>query len=197
MKFKNEKLKILCECAMLVSLATVLSFIKVYEAPLGGSVTLFSMIPILLCGFLFGARAGFASAFVYSCLQLLFGIGTVAYVPDPLGIVLCTLLDYIFAFTLLGVTGFFKHMKINIYLKVTLGTLFALLLRFACHILSGGIVWYAITKDGAWNEAVFRHTKWIYSLIYNSQFMIPEIILSLVAIPTAVALIRLVQRKRN
>ena len=56
---RNETLKRLCECAMLVALATVLSFVKLYEAPLGGAVTLFSMVPILMCGFVYGVKAGF------------------------------------------------------------------------------------------------------------------------------------------
>ena len=56
---QREKIKRLCETAMLVALATVLSFVKLYEAPLGGAVTLFSMVPILMCGFVYGVKAGF------------------------------------------------------------------------------------------------------------------------------------------
>ena len=180
----------------MVALATVLSMVKIWEAPLGGAVTLFSMVPILICGFVHGVRAGLASAFVYSVIQLLFGIGTVAYVPDPLGIIACVLLDYIVAFTVLGVAGFFtklhlfKNEQANLYVNVALGSFVALLLRFICHILSGALIWYSITKDGAWNEAVFKYSKWVYSLVYNSAFMVPEIILTLIAVPVTVLLIR-------
>lgn len=190
MTLRNEKVKQLCECALLVALATVLSFVKLYEAPLGGAVTLFSMMPILLCGFVYGPKAGFASAFVYSVLQCLFGIGTIAYVPDPVGVVACILLDYILAFTALGLAGFFGKMKGNLYVRVTLGSLVALLTRFVLHILSGALIWYQITKDGAWNDYVFKYGKWLYSLIYNSWFMVPEIALTLVAVPVSVLLLR-------
>ena len=193
---RNETLKRLCECAMLVALATVLSFVKLYEAPLGGAVTLFSMVPILMCGFVYGVKAGFATAFVYSVIQLIQGIGTVAYVPDALGIVVCILLDYLVAFTLLGVAGFFKHLRMNLYVKITLGTLIALLLRFLSHLVSGAVIWYQITKDGAWNDYVFRYGKWMYSLIYNGWFMVPEIILCLVAVPVTAMLMKTVWGKK-
>ena len=193
---QREKIKRLCECAMLVSLATVLSFVKLYEAPLGGAVTLFSMVPILLCGFVYGVRAGFASAFVYSLMQLILGIGTVAYVPDALGIVGCILLDYVVAFTVLGTAGLFHKWKVNLYVKVTLGSLFALVLRFLSHFIGGAWIWYQITKDGAWNEYVFRYGKWTYSLIYNAWYMVPEIVLCLVAVPVTVVLMRTVWGKK-
>ena len=197
MKMKQrEKIKRLCELAMLVALATVLSFVKIYEAPLGGAVTLFSMVPILMCGFVYGARSGFAAAFVYSLMQLIFGIGTVAYVPTPLGIVGCILLDYVVAFTILGVAGLFNKLKLNLYVKVTLGTLTAVLLRFLSHFVGGAWIWYEITKAGAWNDYVFKYGKWMYSLIYNSWYMVPEIILSLIAIPVVVLLMHYVWGKK-
>lgn len=201
MKKRQQKVKLLCECAMMVALATVLSMVKIYEAPLGGSVTLFSMVPIIICGYVHGVKAGFATAFVYSAIQLLFGIGTVAYVPDALGILLCIFLDYIIAFSAMGVASltrrlrFFKKEETNLYFNVALGSLAALLIRFLCHILSGAVVWYTITKEGMWNEEVFKYGKWMYSVVYNSAFMVPEIILTLVAVPVAVALIRMVWGK--
>lgn len=180
---------------MLVALATVLSFVKLYEAPLGGAVTLFSMVPILLCGFVYGVKAGFAAAFVYSLMQLILGIGTVAYVPTALGVVGCILLDYLLPFTLLGVAGFFKKMKCSLYLKLTLGSLVALLLRFTSHFVGGAWIWYQITKDGGWNDYVFKYGKWAYSLIYNAWYMVPEIVLCLVAVPVTVVVMRAVWGK--
>ena len=183
---------------MMVALATVRSMIKVWEAPLGGSVTLFSMVPILICGIVHGVKMGLFSAFSYSLIQLLLGIGTVAYVPDPLGIVLCILFDYVLAFTVLGLGGvlakvrFFKSEKANIYTNITLGALISVLLRFVFHVLSGAVVWYSITKSGGWNDAVFRYGKWTYSLVYNATFMIPEIILTMVAVPVIVLLVRMI-----
>ena len=186
---------------MMVALATVLSMIKVWEAPLGGSVTLFSMVPILICGIVHGVKMGLFSAFSYSLVQLLLGIGTVAYVPDPVGIVLCILLDYVLAFTALGLAGilvkrrFFQNEKASLCTSISLGVLISVLLRFVFHVLSGAVVWYSITKAGAWNDAVFRYGKWTYSLVYNATFMVPEIILTMIAVPVIVLLVRMIWGK--
>ena len=163
MNTRRQKIRRLCECSMMIALATVLSMIKIYEAPLGGSVTLFSMVPILICGYVYGAKTGFATAFVYSVIQLLFGIGTVAYVPDPLGIVLCILLDYTFAFSVLGIAGLFRKLHLtaseekNRYINLTLGSLSALILRFALHILSGKVI-FGIDDEHAY-RSVHRYKK--------------------------------------
>jgi len=186
---------------MMVALATVLSMIKVWEAPLGGAVTLFSMVPILICGIVHGVKMGLFSAFAYSLIQLLLGIGTVAYVPNPVGIVLCIFLDYILAFTVLGLAGifgkmhFFKNEKVDLYTNIALGSLVVVILRFVCHILCGAVVWYSITKAGAWNDAVFRYGKWTYSLVYNATFMVPEMILTMIAVPVIVLLVRMIWGK--
>lgn len=80
----KEKTKKIAICAVMIALGTALSFVKLYDSPLGGSVTLFSMAPILFLGFKYGPSWGFGSAFVFSILQLLFGLSAVTYVPTPL-----------------------------------------------------------------------------------------------------------------
>ena len=77
----KKKIYILTECSLLVALSTVLSFCKIYEAPLGGAVTLLSMNPVIYISFKHGILWGLGSGFVYSVTQLLFGLQTVAYVP--------------------------------------------------------------------------------------------------------------------
>ena len=182
---KNPKIKTLAECAIFIALGTVLSIVIIYEAPLGGSVTLFSMVPVIMLSFRHGAKWGIASAFCYSVLQLLLGMKNVMYVPGAFGIVLCVLLDYIIAFTVLGLAGIFmniKDAKMNHYVKIICGTLAVCILRYASHVVSGAIVWYEITKEGAWNDLVLRTGMWTYSLIYNAQYMLPETIITLIGI---------------
>lgn len=178
---KEKTIKIAI-CAIMIALGTALSFIKLYDSPLGGSVTLFSMTPILFIGFKYGPAWGFISAFVYSILQLLFGLSAVTYVPTPTGVAVCIILDYIIAFTVLGITGFYKRKKINL-LTVIIGSLNACILRFISHFLCGGIIWYEITKNGAWNDTVFKYSKWMYSFIYQCSYLAPETILVLAAAP--------------
>lgn len=191
----KKKIYILTECSLLVALSTVLSFCKVYEAPLGGAVTLLSMLPVIYISFKHGILWGLGSGFVYSVTQILFGMQTVAYVPTTLGVIGCIIFDYVLPFTLLGLGGitiYFKPKeKSKVYLAVISGTLLAVTLRFACHLVSGAVIWYEITKAGEWNDYVFKYSKWVYSFIYNISYLGPDGALVLLASPVMVRLMNI------
>lgn len=189
---KTQKTHILVESAVMIALATVLSFIKVYEAPFGGSVTLLSMAPIVLLSIRRGIRVGLPGAFVYSVLQLLLGISNVAWVPTAEGIVLCVLFDYLVPFTLLGLGGIFRNVRFsenrafNSAASAVLGTLLVVLLRFLCHIVSGVAVWYALDLEWYADDPahiVHQYGAWMFSLIYNGAYMLPEIVETVVGVP--------------
>ena len=144
----------------------------------------------IIAALLFGLAAGF----VYSVTQLLLGIGNVAYVPSVSGIILCILFDYIVAFTLLGLAGIFNRFKLKPIVSVICGILFVCILRYISHILSGAVVWYEITKLGGWNDYVQTVGMWTYSLVYNIKFMLPETIITLVAAPVCLRVLKLVKK---
>lgn len=163
---KQIHLKKLTLCAVFVALATVLSAIKIYHLPLGGSITLLSMLPILLIGVFLGPKWSLCSAFLYSLIQLLHGVtdGLFGWGLTPICLIGTILLDYIFAFTALGLMGFIKTDK---PLMIGIKTAIILLIRFLCHFLSGVII-FNIWCD--WDSV------WLYSLCYNGSFMLPELI---------------------
>ena len=182
---KDKKTSIIAECGIMVALATVLSFIKVYEAPYGGSVTLMSMLPIILLSVRRGTRCGLAAGVVYSVIQLLFGLSNVAWVPSAGGIIMCVLFDYIIPFTLIGLAGVFAQKstkRSRIILSALIGALIVMLVRYFCHIISGVVVWYAL--DLVWyaddpTHIVHAYGPWAFSAIYNGTFMLPEIAITL------------------
>ena len=189
---KPRSVHILAESAIMIALATVLSLVKVYEAPYGGSVTLLSMAPIIILSMRRGVKTGLAAGFVYSLIQLLLGLNNVAWVPTPGGIVLCVLFDYILPFTLLGLGGCFRNVRFskndtaNLFIAAVLGTLLVTVLRYVCHIVSGVAVWYAL--DLEWyaddpDHIVNKYGPWMFSAIYNGTFMLPEIIETVVGVP--------------
>ena len=55
---EKAKIKVLAECGILIALAAVLSLIKIWQLPWGGSVTLFSMLPIALISIRHGVKTG-------------------------------------------------------------------------------------------------------------------------------------------
>lgn len=188
----SQTLRILCESAIMVALATVLSMVKVYEAPYGGSVTLLSMAPIILLSMRRGIRAGLTAGFVYSLTQLLLGLKDVMWVPSAGGIVLCILLDYILPFTGLGLGGLFRKVRFtkneasNLVLAAVLGALLVTVLRYLCHIVSGAVIWYAL--DLEWyaddpTHIVNLYGPWMFSIIYNGTFMLPEMVETVIGIP--------------
>lgn len=198
---QNTKTRILVECAVMVALAAVLSMVKVYEAPLGGSVTLFSMAPLIVAAFRHGPKWGFATAFVYSVTQLLLGLNSLSWIPSATGIVLCILLDYIVAFTLLGAAAFFRtkgEASFNkLLVQLIAATLTVCVLRFLSHLFSGAVVWYEITKAGEWNDLVMKTGMWTYSAIYNASYMIPETIITTIAAPAMAILLSTVEKRRG
>ena len=100
----NTKTKILSECAMLVALSTVLSFVKIWHMPWGGSITLLSMLPVAVISIKHGVKTGLFSSFLYACIQLFLGIsldGLLGWGLTPIALVSCVLLDYIVAFGIL------------------------------------------------------------------------------------------------
>ncbi len=199
---RRDRLRILIRCAVMIAAAFVLSLIKLYEAPYGGSFTLLSMMPIIVISCMYGIRWGLGSAFVYSVIQLILGIGDVAYVPTAPGIIACVLLDYLAAFTAVGIAGIFLSQKDNLasprpILKGTLGAALALALRFASHVIVGAIIWHELTL--VWyaddpTHIVHKYGPWLYSVIYNSTFMLPEFVCTVIVTPVVLKLMKNVKK---
>lgn len=161
------------ECAIMIAMAFVLSFIKVFDLPYGGSVTAASMVPIIIAGYRHGLKWGLTTGFAYSLLQLLTGLGNVAYATTWIAAVAIIVLDYIVAFTVLGLVGLFERNKKQTTVLVT-GTAIVCILRYICHVITGCTVWAGVSipsSDGLW-----------YSLVYNGSYMIPETIVTIIVI---------------
>ena len=169
----------LVECALLVAVGTVLSEIKIFEMPYGGSITLLSMLPLVMVSYRHGLKWGLLTGFVHSLLQMVTGFyappaGTI---PAFIGVVL---LDYVLAFTVLGAAWLFaKHFK-NRLLGVIVGAAVVCVLRFVCSWISGAWLWGSYQEYYEWATGL---NVWLYSFIYNGTYMLPEMILtSIVAV---------------
>ena len=156
----------------MVALAFALSWVKLWQMPLGGSVTLCSMLPIMFIAIKHGGVIGFATAFVYSLTQYAQGLieGDVSAVSMSIGVfIVASLFDYIIPYVCLGAAGTFRK-KGDV--GVILGMCLALLLRLCCHYITGVTIWSQWTPDG-WSA-------WIYSAAYNGGYLIPDFAITLV-----------------
>ena len=186
---KDNKTKILVEGAVMVALATVLSFIRVFKLPWGGSITLLSMLPIVLFSIRRGAKSGLTVSFVFALIQFAQGVmdGLFGWGLTPGMLIACILLDYLGAFTVLGIAGIFRRKGLPGWIG---GISLAIALRFVLHFLSGVVIWQSFGE--LWNGFSTDNT-FLYSFLYNGCYMLPELIFTLVG---AVALLSAPQTKR-
>lgn len=170
---KSKTSVTLVECAILIAMAFVLGFIKIIDMPYGGSVTAASMVPIIIAGYRHGLKWGLITGFAFSLLQLLTGLESVSYATSSTAAVAIIMLDYIVAFTVLGLLGIFKRNRHQTGVLIS-GAFVVCFLRFICHVITGCTVWAGVsipTADGA-----------VYSIVYNASYMIPETVVTLYVI---------------
>ncbi len=168
---KNTKTRILAEGAVMVALATVLSFLKIVQFPWGGSITVLSMLPIVVFALRYGVRKGWIVSFVYAVIQLGQGIlieGLLGWGLTPVALIACILLDYLAAFGVLCLAGAFGNKK---WSAIIGGVVLALCLRFALHYVSGVAIFHSFGE--LW-EGFSTDNTWLYSLLYNGAYMLPE-----------------------
>lgn len=182
---RNTKVRTLCECAMMVALAFALSYAKIFEMPLGGSVTICSMLPIMLIGIKYGPVIGLGTGFVYSITQLLQGLaaGNVfPYLYTWQAVVICIAFDYILPFTIIGLAGVFGKKGIMPYV----GMFSVTIVRLVCHVVSGVTIWKSAMPP-EFNNA------WVYSIAYNGSFLLPDFAICLAA---AIVLLNVPQMRK-
>ena len=174
---QSKKLVKLVVCALMLALAFVLSLVKVWEMPFGGSVTLFSMLPICFVAVKYGAAWGLGTAFCFSWLQIFQGqVFSWGLTSGMLVASIC--LDYIVAFTVLGLAGIFRRKG---RAGMIVGTALVCALRFAVHFISGVVLWANYEQFVAFGTSWVNH-PWLYSLCYNGAFMLPETAITVVGI---------------
>lgn len=190
----NKKTQKIALSGIMIALATILSFITIYRLPYGGSITLLSMLPILLFGYIYGIAWGVMTGIIYGVIQALFGAATSSAFAglDIISVFLVFGLDYFGAFGVLGFAGIFKKKIKNISVSFGLGTFISSFLRYIIHVISGYIVygsyaeWFFGQTEVSFGQAILNEYSGkalalIYSLIYNATYMVPEIILSVIA----------------
>ena len=208
----NQKTKRLTTSAVMIAIAVAIALIcgiiPFLNLPFGGGFTIASMLPIVLISYMYGVKWGLLTGFSYAVLQMVISFGTVQafFLPNDdnymgsvgAALAIC-LLDYLVAYTLLGLGGVFRNVVKNKTVSIVLGVLVALSLRYLIHIVSGYIFFGAwaewfFSQDGFYgsfgssvlNAFSGKGLSWFYSIFYNGLYMIPEIIITaIVAVPVS------------
>lgn len=160
---KKMSTRTLVEAGVMIALAQVLSYVTIYTAPMGGSVTAGSMVPILFFAIRWGVGPGILAGSVYGLLQFLLG-------PKYSMHILSILLDYVVAFGVLGLAGLFtKNLK-----GVFLGVFCGVFGRFVSSVLSGVIIFASYAPEDM--------NPWVYSILYNGTYLLPELVISFILV---------------
>ena len=198
----TNKTKRITESAMLLAVAIVLELVSkmlIPEMPFGGQITLVSMLPVVLISYRHGVKWGLVAGAAYAMLEMAIGAKTVAAAFQPgyfgdgimlLNAFVMCVLDYLVAFTALGLGGCFRNRIENRGAALLCGSLVALSARYLAHVISGYILfsgwaeWF-FTQDGfpAWGANLVaslgpQGLGLVYSLVYNGMYMIPEILIT-------------------
>ena len=159
--------------ALCLALAFVLSYIKLFEMPQGGSITPASMLPIILFSYIYGYKKGLVLGLAYGILNIIQGAYIVHWAQF--------ILDYLFAFTVIGIGGICrKHIAWSVLLSAAGRFLFAVI---------SGVVFFA--------EYAGEQNALIYSLVYNASYLIPEVIicLAITLIPAVNRMIEMLKKQ--
>lgn len=164
----KSKLIKLCVTALMIALSTALSLVKVVQMPLGGSVTLLSMVPMCLVAVLYGTAYAVLPCLLYGFLQIFLG-GVFGWGLTPAVLIACIALDYLLAYGSLCLAGVFRNKKYG----VTAGVALACFARFVFHFISGSVLFRSFD--------VFNN-PYIYSLCYNGLYMLPELVITVIGV---------------
>ena len=159
----HYRLITLCEGAIMIALAEILSFLPLYKLPWGGSID-FAMLPIIL----YCVRWGFGPGMIVSCahgiLQALFEGGIALGWQSIVG-------DFLVAYAILGIAGLFKG-------KFCLAATVSCAARFLVHYVVGATIWAEYMPETFFGMTMT--TPWFYSALYNGAYMLPDLVLLLV-----------------
>ncbi|BFK88827.1 energy-coupled thiamine transporter ThiT [Pseudoflavonifractor gallinarum] len=162
----RTRVRMLCEGALLVAAAQILSYVKFLELPNGGALTP-AMFPVLLFAVRWGWKDGLLGGLVLGILQFMFDGGFALGWQSILG-------DYLLAFTALGLAGVFRGRRWGIFAGTVLGCAG----RFLVHYVVGATIWAEYMPEEFLSMTMT--SPWLYSLLYNGVYMLPNMVLALV-----------------
>ena len=148
---KKADTKAMVTSAVLVALSIALNQIILFRMPQGGSITAFSMLPIVVCAYFYGVRRGMMAGMCVGLIDLIFN----PYVIHPIQM----LLDYPLAFGALAFAGLVRTGKFSLIF----GYLAGLFSRYFCSVLSGIIFFGEYAPEG------FNAFTW--SIYYNITYL--------------------------
>jgi probable proton-coupled thiamine transporter yuaJ len=159
----QSKTRMIAEAGVAIAIAQVLSFITLFHMPQGGSIKAASLVPLMIFAYRWGGTRGIWAGVVYGVLHFLLGFKSSIHY-------LSIILDYLVAYGAIGVCGYFKDNMTGL----VSGSIVAIALRWFASVTSGAVVFASYAPQG--------QNPWIYSMIYNASYMVPDGILNIIVL---------------
>lgn len=163
----SNKTRSLVYAALCIALSFALSYVKLFSMPMGGSITLCSMLPLMWYAYRFGLAKGLLAGLAYGLLQLI----QKPEIVQPAQL----LLDYPLAFMALGLAALTAGKnggEADGLWRLPVGILIAGTVRLLCHAVSGAVFFGAYAPEGM--------NPWWYSLLYNGGYLGVDTLLCMV-----------------
>lgn len=169
----------IAKAALCIALAYLLGMIRMYRAPMGGSATLASLLPLIMFAMAFGPLEGLLAGFTFGLLQLLLD----PYVIHPVQM----LVDYPMAYGAVALCCVAKLIPVPDRWRLPIAVVLGYLGKFCMAVISG-VVFFA---NNAAEEGAL-----VYSLVYNFSYIWPELLISLAIslVPSVDRLLQLMRR---
>lgn len=159
----------ICEGAIFIALSLAMCLVELKIWPQGGSVD-FVMVPLIIFALRWGTGWGIGAGIVSGVLNGVIVEGM------AFGGWQALILDYAIAYGCCGMAGIFHSQK----WRAEVGTVISCAARFICHLISGVVLWAShMPKEFM---GMIMNNVWIYSALYNVSYMLPNMILALIAI---------------
>ena len=163
---------------LLMSIALILNRIELSSFfHFGGSVTLFSLVPLMVISLKYGYKWGALCGGVYGLLHLITtnlkfqGLNVVSIMAS-------ILLDYIVSYSIIGFVSFFYYRFMNFKFNISISVICVLMLRCIVHIISGILIWSSLKIEKF--ESFL--SVMMFSIIYNISYMLPEMLINLLGL---------------
>ena len=165
----HQNLRCLTECAVFAALSLALSYLKIpigfSFGGFGGSIDLV-MIPLIIAAYRWGLGWGLGTGLVFGTLKFFFAGGSAVNWQSML-------LDYSVAYMFVGFAGLLMRREGRLWLAALIGCAG----RFVIHFISG-ITIYAMYMEDIFGLPMTN--TWVYSLLYNGSYMLPNTVLAVV-----------------
>jgi len=199
---QNTRVLKMVESGLLIAIGIILDTFFKFEAPwaYGGSITLCSMLPLVLISYKYGVKWGCLAGLAHGLITMMISGGRAgglaAMIEENGGLklfLLIMLFDYILAFSIIGLSGLAKKWAKTLSGALIGGSILGLFGRFLMHIISGCLFfgewaeWFFTDMVTAqWGQTILntfsgKALSFVYSVVYNGLYMIPEMILTAVA----------------